>query len=91
MTKSIVPKTHRIANLLLTTYSNAAQCGTDQPPPMTKPIPVRFPAKTKADLDKVAKASGLTVSALIRLSVERNLPAMAEGRISIPVTAGKAS
>lgn len=58
---------------------------------MTKPIPVRFPAKTKADLDKVSKASGLTVSALIRLSVERNLPAMAEGCITIPATTDKAS
>ena len=58
---------------------------------MTKPIPVRFPAKTKADLDKVAKASGLTVSALIRLSVERNLPALSEGRITFPPPANKAS
>ena len=48
---------------------------------MTKPVNVRFQPKTKEALEAVSRKSGLSVSDLVRLSVDRNLPKMQAGHI----------
>jgi hypothetical protein len=48
--------------------------------PLSKPLMVRVPQTMKDDLENVAAANDLSVSALIRVAVKKHLPAMKSGR-----------
>jgi hypothetical protein len=47
------------------------------------PVMVRFAAASKETLQSVAEANGLSLSAIIRLAVERQLPALRSGGTSL--------
>ena len=48
--------------------------------PLSRPLMVRIPQTMKDDLENVAAANDLSVSALIRVAVKKHLPAMKSGR-----------
>lgn len=48
--------------------------------PLSQPLMVRVPQAMKDDLENVAAANDLSVSALIRVAVKKHLPAMKSGR-----------
>ena len=62
------------------------QADTNMPQPkktLGSPNMVRFDSPTKADLEAVARANGLSVSAVVRLAVSQQLPALKAGRASL--------
>lgn len=56
---------------------------------MTHPVPVRFPTETKKALKEVSRRSGLSVSDLVRISVDQSLPEMQAGKINFGDRAAK--
>lgn len=52
-----------------------------------KPNMIRFDEPTKADLEAVAEANNLSLSAVVRVAVAEQLPALKAGRISFRRTA----
>jgi len=56
------------------------------------PVMVRFSPSSKASLQAVAQANDLSVSAIIRLAVDRQLPALRSGGTLLrPTRSAKAS
>ena len=51
--------------------------------PLSRPLMVRIPQTMKDDLENVAAANDLSVSALIRVAVKKHLPAMKSGRSTL--------